>query len=72
MYRQVRDCLQTTYTNEGGAQMSTLLNKIYLVKMSTNGGGGQKCTKFCLRGLNTAPKRDVAESTQVYSYLVCS
>ena len=36
--------------------MSTLLNKSYLVKVSTKGeGGGQKCPKFCLRGLYTAP-----------------
>ena len=36
--------------------MSTLLNKSYLVKVSTKGEGGQKCPKFCLRGLCTAPK----------------
>ena len=40
---------------EGVAQMSTLLNKNYLVKVSTKGEGGQKCPKFCLRGLYTAP-----------------
>ena len=39
----------------GVAQMSTLLNKSYLVKVSTKGEGGQKCPKFCLRGLYTAP-----------------
>ena len=33
--------------------MSTLLNKSYLVKVSTK--GGQKYPKFCLRGLYTAP-----------------
>ena len=31
--------------------MSTLLNKSYLVKVSTK--GGQKYPKFCLRGLYT-------------------
>ena len=42
---------------EGVAQMSTLLNKTYLVKVSTayEGGGGRKYSKFCLRGLYTAP-----------------
>ena len=35
--------------------MSTLLNKSNLVKVSTKGGRGQKCPKFCLRGLYTAP-----------------
>ena len=40
---------------EGAAQMSTLLNKSYLVKVSTK--GGQKCPKFCLRGLYTVPNR---------------
>ena len=39
----------------GVAQMSTLLNKSYLVKVSTKGERGQKCPKFCLRGLYTAP-----------------
>ena len=38
--------------------MSTLLNKSYLVKVSTKGEGGQKCPKFCLRGLFTAPYRN--------------
>ena len=41
----------------GVAQMSTLLNKSYLVKVSTKGEGGQKCPKFCLRGLYTAPDK---------------
>ena len=36
--------------------MSTLLNKSYLVKVSTKGEGGQKCPKFCLRGLYTVPR----------------
>ena len=40
---------------EGIAQMSTLLNNCYLVKVSTKGEGGQKCPKFCLRGLCTSP-----------------
>ena len=31
----------------GVAEMSTLLNKSYLVKVSTKGGGGSKCPKFC-------------------------
>ena len=35
--------------------MSTLLNKSYLVKVSTKGGGGQKYPKFCLRGLYMPP-----------------
>ena len=39
----------------GVAQMSTLLNKSYLVKVSTKGEGGLKCPKLCLRGLYTAP-----------------
>ena len=39
----------------GVAQIFTLLNKSYLVKVSTKGEGGQKCHKFCLRGLYTAP-----------------
>ena len=43
------------WRGRGVAQMSTLLNKSYLVKVSTKGGGGQKCPKFCLRGLYTAP-----------------
>ena len=30
----------------GVAQMSTLLNKCYLVKMSTKGGGGQNTPNF--------------------------
>ena len=30
--------------------MSTLLNNPYLVKVSTNGGGGQKYPKICSRG----------------------
>ena len=38
----------------GVAQMSTLINKSYLVKVSTK-GRGQKCPKFCLLGLYTAP-----------------
>ena len=37
--------------------MSTLLNKSYLVKVSTKGKGGQKGPKFCLRGLYTAPNQ---------------
>ena len=44
------------------AQMSTLLNKSYLVKVSTKGEGGQKCSKFCLRGLYIAPKRGSGNS----------
>ena len=41
---------------EGVAQMSTLFYKGYLVKsVYEGGGGGQKCPKFCLRGLYTAP-----------------
>ena len=50
--------VQTTWTNEGGggvAQMTTTLNNSYLVKVSTKGGGGQNCPKFCPRGLYTAP-----------------
>ena len=35
--------------------MSILLNKCYLVKVSTKGEGVQKCPKFCLRGLYTVP-----------------
>ena len=35
--------------------MSTLLNKSYLVKVSTKEGGGVKCPKFCLRSLYIAP-----------------
>ena len=37
--------------------MSTLLDKSYLVKVSTKGEGGQKCPKFCRLGLYTAPKQ---------------
>ena len=50
--------VQTTWTNEGGggvSQMTTTLNNSYLVKVSTIGGGGQNCPKFCPRGLYTAP-----------------
>ena len=38
---------------EGVAQMTTILNNSYLVKIST--GGGQNCQKFCPRGLYMSP-----------------
>ena len=34
---------------------STLLLKPYIIKVSMKGESGQKCTKFCRRGLYTAP-----------------
>ena len=37
----------------GVAQMSTIINKSYLAKVSTKGGGGQKWSKFCLRGVRS-------------------
>ena len=40
----------------GVCQMSILLHKPYLVKWSTKGGGGQKCSKICPHGLWTTPK----------------
>ena len=39
--------------------MSILLNKCYLVKVSTKEERGQKYPKFCLRGLYTPPVTDV-------------
>ena len=39
---------------EGVAQMTKTHNS-YLVKVSTYGGGGQNCPKFCPRGLYTPP-----------------
>ena len=43
---------------KGVAQMTTTLNNSYQVKVSTylHRGGGQNCTKFCPRGLYTAPR----------------
>ena len=37
----------------GVAQMFTKLNKSCLLKVSTKGGGGQKWSKFCLRGVRS-------------------
>ena len=48
--------------------MSTLHNKSYLVKVSTKGEGGQKCPKFCLRGLFTAPNENLVNFI-VYVYV---
>ena len=45
--------------------MSTLLNKSYLVKVSTKGEGGQKCPKFCLRGLYTAPNMTLLKTEEI-------
>ena len=50
--------VKTTWTSEGErgvAEMYTLLNNDYNVKVSTKGGGGQKYPKFCLRGLYRPP-----------------
>ena len=35
--------------------MTTTLNNSYLVKVSTQGEGGQNCQEFCQRGLYTPP-----------------
>ena len=52
--------------------MSTLLNKSYLVKVSTKGEGGQKCPKFCLRGLYTAPNcKQQANRTDLIVFHPC-
>ena len=64
----IRDCrvYGTVYKPRrhlrGVAQISTLLNKSYLVKLSTKGEGGQKYPKFCLRGLYTAPNENLSKS----------
>ena len=56
----------------GVAQISTLLNKSYFVKVSTKGGGGQKCPKFCLRGLYTTPMKGYLEFFYNKGYLLKS
>ena len=53
--------------------MTTILNKSYFVKVSTQGERGQNCPKFCPRGLYTVqqPYLDrIADGslTTVYSF----
>ena len=52
--------------------MSTLLNKCYLMKVSTKGEGGQKYPKFCLRGLYTPLKVIPSSIFDGYGKLVLS
>ena len=52
----------------GVRQITTLLYiyKFYLVKVSTNEGGGQIYTKYCPRGLWMVPSSDGLEETAYY------
>ena len=43
---KIKDCVETTKTSKGVAQMSTLLHKSYLVKVSTKGEGVKNAPNF--------------------------
>ena len=51
----------------GASKMSMLLHKSYKMKLSTNGGGGQKSSKSGPRSLLTTPQQKTLVLWKLYA-----